>query len=269
MIPRRTFLGYLTGLCTGIISAVRAHAWFKAPPRARQHSATRPENPLNSETASIESAVDFALEDSQFCWHIPSAYKPVLKDRLVRAETDFSQGRILGVQEQNISEAFNFFAERLGAPDYAFTSLLQVRLLRMSGSDKDDNEIPSDMRPAQALYLVRSLMFRKLHLPDYQVPPKQWDETYYPRMVENLRLNQKVREQYEERRKQSEELPKQMPSGRASLRLEVRPTKYNELYEIVFQSVSSLSFENGLSLLDEGLRIMGFPGSFTPWQKSV
>lgn len=257
MIPRRTFVGYLAGVCASVMSAVRARAWFKTPGRA--HPLAEQQN-LNS-TNPIESAVESALGDGQFCWSIPSAFKPALRDRLVRAETDYSQGRMPGVQEQNISKAFNFLAERLGAPDYAFTSQLQVRILRMGGNDRNDSEISPEMGPAQAFYLVRSLVFRKLYLPDYQVPPKEWDDTYYPRMVENLRFNQKLREQ------PPKEPPKEALSG--TLRAESRPTKYAELYGIVSRSISSLSFDQGMSLIDEASRIMGLPGSFAPWQKSV
>jgi hypothetical protein len=89
-------------------------------------------------------------------------------------------------------------AKKFGLPDYAMTSLAQVRYLRMQlaiqlpqfmgrGMSRPDakigDSINSSMSPLQAVHVVADLADQKLSNPDYQIPPEEWDpkKSVWPR----------------------------------------------------------------------------------------
>lgn len=113
-----------------------------------------------------------------------------LKDRLVRAELKHRRGK-KGIRELNVVKAVNQLAENFGAPEYARTSPLQVRVMRAGLK----NELPSlispeegpedkpkkighrlkdDLSPLEAVTVTAMLIHQKMLNPDWQVSPGEF-----------------------------------------------------------------------------------------------
>ena len=63
---------------------------------------------------------------------LPEVVASALRERIARAEIRYMTGQSSGVQESDIVLALNTLAARFQTPDYAHTSLKQVRVLRMN-----------------------------------------------------------------------------------------------------------------------------------------
>src|SRR5437016_5028067 len=59
---------------------------------------------------------------------LPALAEKMVKDRLTKAEIHHLRGTRAGVQEQDVVNLVNLLASKLHAPDYAKTSLRQVRV---------------------------------------------------------------------------------------------------------------------------------------------
>jgi hypothetical protein len=141
----------------------------------------------------------------------------------------------------------NVLAARLDAPDYAYTSQRQVRLVRMKkasslggpkfmGIERVDESVGSAMSPLQAAAVITSLITFKLVLPEFQVPPAEWDETSYERMVRELQLQEEAMRRLAEERRKREELEKQGVTFHKRAYLTLGPsrrTKYFALRDIL------------------------------------
>lgn len=116
-----------------------------------------------------------------------------LKDRIVRAELNGQT-----VSETQVVQALNWLAGEFSAPDYARTSPLQMRVMRLIGNgilpnlfvDKDnqgniglDKELysqPSSNMPAtQAVTLLIIMIHQKVLNEHFQKEPAQWDSDFY------------------------------------------------------------------------------------------
>src|SRR2546426_727922 len=108
------------------------------------------------------------------------------KDRLVRAEVDYRRTGKGGVHENKVAQAINQLADRLGAPSYARTGLLQLRHLRVSLQVPLSNfiaQVPSkgsgkatinpEMSPLEAAGLTLLMLYQKVHNEDYQLTPEE------------------------------------------------------------------------------------------------
>lgn len=170
------------------------------------------------EKASLENAYDensvHALMTEVF--NFPRSFAPLpevvasaLRERIARAEIRYMTGQSSGVQESDIVLALNTLAARFQTPDYAHTSLKQVRVLRMNlllttpvfmgkGMMRENAQpgesINSAMSPVQATYLLESLIEQKIRNPDFQVPPTDWDANYYDDSVSRIQRAQQLQQ---------------------------------------------------------------------------
>jgi hypothetical protein len=136
-----------------------------------------------------------------------------LRERIAQAEISYMTGQSAGVQESDIVLALNTLAARFQTPDYARTSLKQVRVLRMNlvlttpvfmgkGMMREnvlDESSNSAMSPVQATYLLESLIEQKIRNPDFQVPPADWDANYYDDAVSKIQRAQQLLQSGESR----------------------------------------------------------------------
>ncbi|MFZ0885010.1 MAG: hypothetical protein WAN14_16535 [Candidatus Acidiferrales bacterium] len=136
---------------------------------------------------------------------LPEVVAGPLRERIAQAEIRYMTGQSSGVQESDIVVALNTLAARFQTPDYARTSLKQVRVLRMNlllttpvfmgkGMMRENAQpgesINSAMSPVQATYLLQSLIEHKIRNPDFQVPPTDWDANYYDDSVSKIQRAQ-------------------------------------------------------------------------------
>lgn len=115
-----------------------------------------------------------------------------LKDRIVRAELNGQT-----VAETQVMQAFNWLAAQYSAPDYAKTSSMQIRSMRINLSavipnlfvDKDsqgrigvnkllNSEPSTNMPPTQAVTLMIMMVHQKVLNQYFQKPPAQWDADF-------------------------------------------------------------------------------------------
>lgn len=136
-----------------------------------------------------------ALTDAVFAYphsyrRLPPSLEYPIKQRIANAEVAYRQGQSSGVQTADLVNAFNGLADKFGLPDYAKTSVVQIRYLRTSMAlgfpqfmgeglsrpgAKVGDPISDAMSPTQAAHLAQVLADQKLWNPDYQVPPDKWD----------------------------------------------------------------------------------------------
>lgn len=146
-----------------------------------------------NETAVHELA-DEVFNTAYFV-ELPSDVKELIKERVVRDELRHREGKRGGVEEDKIVLAINELARKLDAPDYAQTSVAQVRALRvrlMQGypnfiaqetSDKKrglnkrvGDSINPEMSPLEAVFVAGVLLQQKMLNEDFQHPPGEWED---------------------------------------------------------------------------------------------
>ncbi len=124
-----------------------------------------------------------ALIDSLFDYTLLHNLSEATRDRIFRADLGFHRGYHQPIREQTLVAAANYFAVRFGAPDYALTTVEQVRAFReitrrMVPHLGSENGIPRavdlDLSPAEAVYIASSLARQKLFNPDYQIDASEW-----------------------------------------------------------------------------------------------
>jgi hypothetical protein len=104
--------------------------------------------------------------------------------RVAQAESDYRKGVHPAVHEEDLVRANNNLAKTLGAPEWAYTTQLEVRKLRMqfmarypqllaSQAPPDANgrfeALSKDISPAEATFLATTLIYQKLYSPEYQL----------------------------------------------------------------------------------------------------
>jgi hypothetical protein len=117
----------------------------------------------------------------------PAGMLDAVKDRLVRAEVSYQNGRAQGITEISVVRAVNGLAIKFKAPEYAKTSRYEVRKLRMgvlaiapnfiAGGRSSDSQQPKrigssiapDMSPMEAAFVTVLLLRQKVSNPDYQL----------------------------------------------------------------------------------------------------
>lgn len=116
-----------------------------------------------------------------------------LKDRIVRAELNGQT-----VSETQVVQTLNWLAGEFSAPDYARTSPLQMRVMRLIGNgimpnlfvDKDSqgniglnkslySQPASNMPATQAVTLLIVMIHQKVLNEHFQKEPAQWDSDFY------------------------------------------------------------------------------------------
>lgn len=118
----------------------------------------------------------------------PAGMDDAIKERLVRAEIKYRQGRSKGSAEFRVVHMVNLLAHKLGAPDYARTNVLEVRRLRVSllpytaglRAQVPDDEIKkggkrsASMSPLEAFFVAVSLLQQKRYNVEYQLTNDEW-----------------------------------------------------------------------------------------------
>jgi hypothetical protein len=188
--------------------------------------------------------------------HMDTAVEAVTTDRLVKAEKAYLQKQRSGVQEQTVVDVINGLADKFAVPDYAKTSALQVRYLRMTealtspnfmgrGVARPDAKIGDsvnpEMSPIQAAHLMLIVIDQKFVNPDYQIPPAEWDQGY-PGLTARLQGFQDA---------QNSGAP------RTSHLVARANPKRRELSDIVWKGLSSLSADDGLQLINKTFTTLG------------
>lgn len=124
-----------------------------------------------------------------------------LKERVVRSEMEYREGKKKGVKEEDVARVVNGLAKKYGAPDYAKTNKREVRELRVSmlkaesdfiARGKNDGKgkpkkkkgdtIEPEMSPLEAVYVTADMMKQKLYNEDYQMTQEErrarWTELH-------------------------------------------------------------------------------------------
>jgi len=191
-----------------------------------------------------------ALADAVFSFPaahppIPAAIERVMKDRLVRAEISYRQGKTSSVREEDVVSLINSIARKIGAPDYVLTSASQIRHSRMllavaepqfmgegmarPGTNLNEAIDPT-MSPLQAAHLIGFLATQKAIAAEFQVTPEEWDRTAH-------------------------RMPPPLSGGSAQARLVHNP-KRREMYDKFWALASTLELKDGLDMAEEFFRTL-------------
>lgn len=126
-------------------------------------------------------------------WRLPLEIETSLKNRLVRSELKFRDGKHKKIRESDLAKAFNNLAERLGLPEHSKTFVAQIRMLRVmimpdvptligkvnrNPNHATDRKVgammTTEMSPAEAILIATVLMQQKLFSDLYQTTPQEW-----------------------------------------------------------------------------------------------
>jgi hypothetical protein len=205
---------------------------------------------------SVRKVVDEIFNYPHVMGRMPAPVESAVKDRLARSEIGFLNGNRSGVREEDVVTLFDTIASRLNLPDYVRTSKKQVRALRMSMAlaspvfmgrgladphMKVGDSIGSEMSVLQAAHLAAVLLDQKFLDPNQQIPPDQWDRESHDQEIQRL--------------KEREEMLKAGTSTQHRVMVRSNP-KRMELHQAISKSVSSLSVQDSLDLLETTLRIL-------------
>lgn len=176
-----------------------------------------------------------------------------MKDRLIEAEVKYRQGH-KGIRESHIVRAVNQLVARFNAPDYARTSPLQIRTLRVElmkqypnfiAQDEDDkkalkkrvgDKINENVSPLEAFFLAAVMVEQKMLNEDWQEGPDEW--------AANSKAHKK----------------RFNPDHPKEVKLVGNPhnvAKRREMAEVVSRSVRSLTIAEAQQLADELLDTLG------------
>lgn len=144
---------------------------------------------------SIRAVVEAIFNVPRF-YQVPKIMAGAAKQRLIDAQVAYLNGRTAGTQEASVVDALNTLATKLELLDSGMVSLLQVQFVRASLSSLAPVFMRSDsgpeiklgepnppMSPLQTIATAAGLIDRKMGMPDYQVPPAEWDSNVYPRLL--------------------------------------------------------------------------------------
>lgn len=142
-----------------------------------------------------------------------------IKDRLVRAEINYRQGRGQGIAEAKVVQMVNLLAHKLGAPAYTRTNAFEVRRLQLgilpylpdllarpragdaSRVRTRGTSINATLSPLEATYVAASLIQQKRYNEDYQLTHAEWVALHGGKRKD--KANEKFRQQMKDRRKDS------------------------------------------------------------------
>ena len=188
MRTRKTFalaLLLLGALGSGVAWVIGTHAQAGADERPALNLVAR----LNEKSKAAKGGREEALHDladevfkTVGLNEAPAGMLDAVKDRLVRAEISYRDGKDEGIPETNVVKVINGLALGLKAPEYAKTSRYEVRKLRVSALSALPNfiadgqhpkkvgaSISEKMSPMEAAFVTTLLLRQKLSNPEYQV----------------------------------------------------------------------------------------------------
>jgi hypothetical protein len=162
----------------------------------------------NGDHGSVRALADQIFDQWNGFGQVPAELSDAIKERLVRAEINYRQGKSSGVEESNIVKMNNALVGKLGMPDYMKLGPQQVRQLRLSTltltpffmgmgmtrkNMKVGEKINSTMSPLQAAHLVTFLVQQKLVNPDFQLTPQDWNARQYEQHMQRWQAYQQAR----------------------------------------------------------------------------
>lgn len=155
----------------------------------------------NNEEAAVRALADEIFKAPEFAL-LPTEDRDAMKARVVSHELAYRSGNSEGIREENIVLTVNELADKFGAPDYARTSALQVRVLR-AGHLKDypnfiaqetssggkileasiGDSVSPIMSPLEAVFMTAVMLEQKILNENYQHAPQEWVEEVYNKVV--------------------------------------------------------------------------------------
>ncbi|MBX3296512.1 MAG: hypothetical protein KF762_12465 [Acidobacteria bacterium] len=139
--------------------------------------------------AAVQELVDTIVKVTGFKDYLVGQPGLEFKDRVKRAEVLYRQNQHAGITEEKIVYAVNGLKNKLGTPEYSNTSEYEIRRLRTAilpmfpeliGKNRNapnfqstGDNIPTEMSPAEAVFVLASLLFQKMNNPDYQLTPSE------------------------------------------------------------------------------------------------
>jgi hypothetical protein len=235
------------------VEQMNAQQEYREPHKDMDDAASRVQPTDDNSVRAVANAV-FNFPHSYP--HMDAAVEAVAIARLVQAEKAYLQKQRPGVEEQAVVNVINALADKFAAPDYAKTSVLQVRYIRMTQAlnapnfmgrgvarpgAKIGDSVGTELSPLQAAHLIAVVLDQKFINPDFQVPPDEWDQGYQG-LSDELHARQKARD-----------------SGAPSVaRFSMRSNpKRRELSDVMSKSLTSLSAQDSADLVDQMFTTLG------------
>lgn len=201
------------------------------------------------EPDSISNLTDAVIGSPHF-FQLPSPLTSVLKIELTKAEKSYRRKENQGVSEAQLADLLNLVGKKLKVPDYARTTPLQIRVLRMNlaitsplfmgvglsqqGMKKGDS-VKTTLSPLQAAHLFSVMIDQKLSNEDYQDPSIDLSlrAREHSRNIENMKRTGQIR-------------------GDAFVMHRSNP-KNAEMRNSIAAGIQSMSIQDALELLDNML----------------
>lgn len=207
---------------------------------------------------SVRALADAVFDYPHVFERMPAGLELIVKDRLVRAETGFLQGKTPGIREEDMALLVNRVVEKLKLPEFAKTSQKQIRAVRMkmaidspifiaskmsNGTMQTGSSVKPELSPLQAVHILGVFVDQKFRDPNLQCPPEEWDRESHTRELERIKKRQ--------------EIAKTNPQARYYGMAQINP-KRQELKDSLVRSTSTMTYMDVLELVDlafQGLKI--------------
>jgi hypothetical protein len=210
-----------------------------------------------NDEAAVRELADEVFATAYFV-EIPSDYREAMKERVVRDELKYRNGKS-GVSEEKVVLTVNHLARKFNAPDFAKTSAAQVRALRVrlklgypnfiaqetreekkGLKKKVGDTINPEMSPLEAAFVTGVLVQQKMLNADFQHEPQVWEEKLRKGQLKQWEAGANPDAQTESRLIHSK--------GNA---------KRNAMRRAVSESASKMTISELMSLPDETLDTLG------------
>lgn len=190
---------------------------------------------------------------------MPDSVSAGMKDRLVRAEMNYRKGK-KGIREEDIVRTVNELADTMGAPAYAKTSKLQVKVMRVKlmgdhpsfiAQERDEKKkglkkkvgdtLNPEVSPLEGAFITMMMVQQKVLNEDWQKTPEEYAAT----------LNTK-------HSKESKSVGEdQEIKGRLVAKKAKNMEKVNEMMETISKGLGRLGAAGALELADKSLDTLG------------
>jgi hypothetical protein len=227
-------------------------------PRQRIDERAKLENPTDGN--SVRALVDEIFNYPHSLGEIPPVMDTIVKERLTQAEMNYKLGLSPGVEVNGIVRLVNKLVDKFQLPDYARTTAHQAEVLRfgleismpafmaLPSTSQDAKPVRGDssvMSPAQATYLLLTLVDAKLWSPDYQLPPDEWKKTKYGPMMEKLTKYKELKESGQQFKLETKAV------------LITSSSESGDIRTAVSRAISDMSLTDGLDLVDQTFAAVG------------
>lgn len=190
---------------------------------------------------------------------MPESVSDGMKDRLVRAEMNYRKGK-KGIREEDIVQTVNELADTIGAPAYAKTSKLQVKVMRVKlmgdhpsfiAQERDDKKkglkkkigdtINPEVSPLEGAFITMMMIQQKVLNEDWQKTPEEYAATLntkHSKEVKSVAEGQEIK-------------------GRLVAKKAKNMEKVNEMMETISKGLGRLGAADALNLADKSLDTLG------------